>query len=96
VRITAAVLGCILGAGTTAMVLPGAVRADSPVAPSSRSIPSEGSAPPAVRPGTDAEAREYERREAASPGVQEFKGGTIATETIVIILVVLIVVIILL
>jgi len=75
VRFLATVVGSVLAAG--AIFGPGAVdvraeapREEKPVlavpAPAER---------PAPLPGTAEEARDYERREAESPEVQEFVGG---------------------
>ena len=56
----------------------------------------EASPPVAAQPGTDAEAREYEQREAASPEVQEFSGGEVVIGVSVVVLILIVVLVILL
>ena len=62
-------VGTLLGAGMTE------VRADPPGGGEPLAAAPDPEDRPAPRPGTDEEAREYERRESESPEVQEFVGG---------------------
>jgi hypothetical protein len=74
-RILATVLGAALALGALLAGGTPAARAgeEAPRSPSAAVVSPDGSPPP--QPGTGAEEREYELREAASPEVQEFVGG---------------------
>jgi hypothetical protein len=63
--------GLLLGGGAAPAL------ADGREAPISRSAGPDARAPAAAQPGTAAEAREYEKREAESPEVREFSGGEV-------------------
>jgi hypothetical protein len=77
-RLLAAVLALALGAGILAGGGVPAARAASPADPVARIAPAgEGGPPAAPRPGTGEEERDYARREAESPEVQEFTGGAV-------------------
>jgi len=95
-KIPTALLGCILGAAALLAAVPETALADARSSPVALSAPAEARPPLSVQQGTAAESREYEQREAASPDAREFKGGYIATETIILIVVVIVIVIILL
>jgi len=74
-RFLATAFGVLLGA--TVLLGAGASEARADAAADGPAVPATVAAPdPApARPGTDAEARDYALREAASPEAREFVGG---------------------
>jgi hypothetical protein len=89
------VTGLVL-AGAALVAAP-AARADAPT-PAVRgtrdareALPARAAPRASPRPGTDEEADEYARREAASPKVQKFVGGFIVFLLVVTVLVLLII-----
>jgi hypothetical protein len=71
-------------------------RADAPEVPDSCAAATDARLPVATLPGTPGEARDYERREAQSPQVQEFAGGDVVIGVSVFALVLIILIIVLL
>jgi hypothetical protein len=75
-RFLATVLAAVLAGG--ALLSTGAAGARADEAPASdrpEAVLVDAGDTPFAQPASDAEAREYEMREAASPEVQEFVGG---------------------
>jgi hypothetical protein len=90
-KILAAVLGCILGAGALLLAMPEAALAGGRPVPECSVAPAADVPAPPIQPGTTEEEREYGRREADSPEVQEFQGGGVVGLVVLVLLVVLIV-----
>jgi len=76
-KFLAAVLGVMLGAGALFMAFPTPACADVGVSAICSAAPEDVCSTDPALPGTGAEAREYARREAASPEVQDFTGGEV-------------------
>ena len=81
----------VLFAGGVSTALADSGEAGDPVVSSADANPAV-----AALPASDDEAQAYEQREAASPAVQEFKGGDVTIGVSVFVLVLVIVIIVLL
>ncbi|HEU4395523.1 MAG TPA: hypothetical protein VFS92_08140 [Planctomycetota bacterium] len=89
----------LYGALCAGLVFTGGVstaRADSGQAGDAVAASAETAPAAAALPGSVDEARAYEQREAASPAVQDFKGGDVTIGVSVFVLILVIVVIVLL
>jgi hypothetical protein len=85
----AAALSSVLAFGTIVVADVAPCRADeTPAAVSSAPAPDAAAAP---RPGTDEEERAYARREAESPGTEEFSGGQVVEVLLIVALVLVII-----
>ena len=93
-RFLSALVFGVLGAGVLFPCFASSARADAPAVSAICEVSAESTLPVAAQPGTREEARDYERREAQSPEVQEFAGGdvTIGVSVGVILLILLIVI----
>jgi hypothetical protein len=94
VRLLSVVLGVVLGAGLLFMATTAEARADSGGEPDVSAQAMDAGVPAGMLGGTDAEAAEYERRQASSPEVAEFSGGDVVVVGGGFILLVILVVII--
>jgi len=91
-KMRSALLGIILGAAALFAAVPGTAFADARSNPAAFSAPAEAAPPVSALPGTDAESRDYEHREAESPQVQEFAGGEVIIGFFVLVLIIVLIV----